>query len=81
MKQAIPTEELVHGEYYWGIKVGERNPRVARWDECTTFDDPKGVFVTWERGVFGMYLIDVTTYEFIPLEVVTWGVDEIPLED
>lgn len=72
----IPETEMQDGEYYFGWQAGERAPRICRWDGSGP------CFVTWERSIGGgKHLIDLTYYEFQPYEVVTWGVDEIPLED
>lgn len=83
VKNYLPKSDLKHGEYYNGTC---RNANTARWNAETE------EFIHL-RDKTGMRVPEVMWYEaikhpedfrgvdvFFPLELVTWGVDAIPLE-
>lgn len=79
MRRIIPKSELIDGEYYYGHC---RNASTARWDAAGN------CFVYWRHKFHDKFLEDINHPEddngfdlFKPYELVTWGTDEIPLED
>lgn len=79
----LKRSDMQHGVYYWGSteRIGVQT---ARWNE------KRGCFVyntsAWpEPGVMTMEMNHVENDDgceiFTPTEVVTWGTDEIVLED